>query len=239
MKNSLKKMIHSWLSARLYGHNALLSEIHWAHIFHDTIRDKDWLIKLSLSPYGMSANYSMLYVMTRILTEFNISSVLELGLGESSKLINACAESQTHMLRHDVVENDGEWIDFFVHKLTSKSAIMHCPLSNIPVDNIPVKIYDQLKTKIKPLYDFYVIDGPRGQDRFSRYDICLLAEDFRQNDDFIILIDDTHRKGEQETVASLKKILKRKNITYFQKDFVSIKSQTVIMTKKYTLIMTF
>jgi hypothetical protein len=239
MRDSVKKMIYSWLSPGQSGQNALLTEIHWAHIFHDTIRDKEWLTKLSLSPYGMSANYSMLYVMTRILTEFNISSVLELGLGESSKIINACAESLTHLTNHDVVENDSDWINFFAHKLTAKSTILHCPLSTITIDNIPIKVYKQLKKKINPLYDFYVIDGPRGRDRFSRYDICLLAENFSEKDDFIILFDDSQRKGEKETIASLKKILNRKKITYFQKDFLSIKSQTVIMTKKYTFIRTF
>lgn len=239
MKNFIKKYWYKAFAPGLGKQEAILSEIQWAHIYHDTIRDKKWMKNLSLSPNDMSANYSMLYVMTRILSEFRIASVLELGLGESSKMINSWVDRQQEHTRHDIVENNEEWISFFEWKISQKSTIIHCQLSTTQIDQLSVRIYDQLMTSIQTSYDFYIIDGPRGQNRFSRYDICFIAENFNERDEFIILFDDTQRKGEQETIVHLQNLLDRKKITYFTKEFHGIKSQTVIMTEKYKFIKSF
>ena len=35
-----------------------IAELEWAHIFHDTIKDRNWLKSVSISPGRWAANYS-------------------------------------------------------------------------------------------------------------------------------------------------------------------------------------
>lgn len=239
MKEIIKKYIFKLTAPNDKKQLMELSELSWANIYHDTIRDKEWLKNLSLSPYGMAANYSMLYVIVRILSEFKINSILELGLGESSKLINTYLENNSSIIKHDIIENDEEWFNFYSNKITSKSEIHVINLTEIIIKNNKINLYNNLNESISSKYDLYIIDGPRGQNRFSRFDICLLAENFNSDDEFIILMDDSHRTGEQESIQYLLSILEKKNIIYYKKEFHGSKSQTLILTQKYKFVNSF
>ena len=101
------------------------------------------------------------------------------------------------------------------------------------VKNFPVDSYKGIDEKVNEIFDLYVIDGPFGSDHFSRYDVCLLVEKVKRNDEFIILIDDYHRIGEKETAHDLINQLMAKGIKLYTGVYQGNKSQIILATEKY------
>jgi hypothetical protein len=217
------------------------SELEWANIYHDAIRDKEWLEILSLSPGRWAVNYSFLYVLVRILTDCRPNKILELGLGESTKIVSSFLDNYLAKSTHLIIEQDLLWIDDFSSRfeLSPNSNITHLELETKIVNNKPVKSYSSIENKITESFDFYIVDGPFGSANFSRYDICLIADKIELNDEFIILIDDYNRLGEQETANSLIKLLTEKGIETHVGSYFGIKGQIVIATKKYRFVTSF
>lgn len=210
-------------------------ELEWAHIFHDTIKDRDWLRKLSISPGRWAGNYSFFYILVRILTDYKPQRILEFGLGESSKVISAFLEHSLPESKLLSVEQDDEWAKAFKQrvKLNANFDIIHLPLQKESVKGFEVNAYSDFSTRVKGKFDLYVIDGPLGSPRFSRHQVCLMAEMMEEGDEFIFIIDDYNRPGEQDTAAELMEILKRKNIPIFSGIYAGNKSQIVITSEKY------
>ena len=108
------------------------SEAVWAHIFHDTIVESTWLKDKTFSPgrWGGGGN-PYLYVMYRILNEVHPKRILELGLGQSTKMIAQYATSFDDV-KHVVVENDKSWIDFMLKsfQLSERSSIVSVRFRN-------------------------------------------------------------------------------------------------------------
>ena len=79
----------------------------------------------------------------------------------------------------------------------------------------------------------YIVDGPFGSDRFSRYDIISLVEKFEKNHEFIIMMDDTNRIGEQDTLNDIKICLSLANIKYYIGEYIGNKTVTLVVSEKY------
>ena len=86
---------------------------------------------------------------------------------------------------------------------------------------------------INEKFDLYIVDGPHGSERYSRYDIVSLISKLNEKDQFIIIIDDTERQGEKDTVTDIKELLKTKNISYYQGNYIGNKCVTLIVSEKY------
>ena len=56
--------------------------------------------------------YQYLYAVYRILNTVKPKKILELGLGQSTKLLSQYAKTNKEV-KHIVVEHDQEWIDFY------------------------------------------------------------------------------------------------------------------------------
>jgi hypothetical protein len=214
---------------------AHIAELEWAHIYHDTIKDKAWLKNLSVSPGRWAVNYSFLYILVRILSEYKPEKIVEFGLGESSKIVSSYLENELHDSSQLIVEQDQNWIKSFKSrfKLSKNSVIMHLLLEEKIIKGFPVKSYKDLNEKINRTFDLYIIDGPFGSENFSRYDICILTERINVNDEFIIIIDDYDREGEKETVIDLIDQLTTKGIKLYTGVYTGSKFQIIITTEKY------
>ena len=88
------------------------NEIMWACIFNNAIDTETWLKNKSFYPGRWAIGYPVLYVLYRILNEVKPKSILELGLGQSTKMITQYAAAYEDV-KHYVVEHDDEWIHFF------------------------------------------------------------------------------------------------------------------------------
>ncbi len=216
------------------------AELLWANIYHDTIRDRKWLQDISLSPGRWAVNYSFLYFLTRILTDCKPNKIIEFGLGESSKIIASFLQNELQNSSHLIVEQSIDWIDSFSSRfqLSKNSNILYLEMEKQIINGFSVNAYKGIKEKINDTFDLYVIDGPLGSDRYSRYDIISLAEKLDKKNEFIIIIDDFNRRGEQDTAADLIALLNKKGIQTFNGRYSGDKAQIIIVTQKYKYVIT-
>ena len=215
-------------------------EAKWANVYHDSIRDKRWLDEVAIYPGRWAVNYSMLYLLVRILQLYKPEKIIEFGLGESSKLISKFIEYELHNSKHLILEESREWTENFISRfsLSQNSEIMHFDLVRKKIRGFNVNCYKDIKEKINETFDLYIIDGPTALRHYSRYDICWLAEKFSDEDEFIIIMDDYNRRSEKNTVRDLLRILKKKKLTFHTWEYDGSKSQFLIATNKYRYAIT-
>jgi hypothetical protein len=213
-------------------------ELMWAHIYHDSIRDKEWLTQLPLNIGRYAGNYSFFFVLSRILGVYTPKDILEFGLGESSKLISTYLENSLTDSTHTIIEHDSDWGNSFKaqFKFTERSMIHILELQEKYVNGYKTKGYKGIDEFISKKYDLYLIDGPFGSPKYSRYDIVNLAERFTIQDEFIIILDDYDRYGEQQTFKCLMKVLQQKGIEILIGYYEGVKTVAVIGTKKYKFV---
>ena len=90
----------------------LSAEIVWAEVFNNTIRHSEWMQHINFSPGRWAVGYPFLYVLYRVLNEARPKRILDLGLGQSSRMIAQYAAASEN-IEHIIVEHDPEWINFF------------------------------------------------------------------------------------------------------------------------------
>lgn len=194
------------------------SEAVWAETFNNTISGSAWLKNTAFSPGRWAVGYPHLYVMYRILNESRPKRILELGLGQSTRMI-AQYVSAHEDVEHVVVEHDSEWIAFFENsfELPSRSKIIQLDREMVPYKEAEaVRVFkDFRKTFQNQKFDFISIDAPLGGDMklYSRIDILsILPECLSEN--FVMMIDDCERSGEANTVVEIENCLKKSGVPY-------------------------
>ena len=234
-------MFFKRMKKKLNENLAYNRELDWANVYHDSIRGKEHLLNLPLNIGRWAGSYSFFYILNRILNEYKPTSILELGLGESTKFIATYGKHYLELKNHTVVEHDNEWISIFQQnfQITSFTKILQFDLEEKQINNYSSTSYSGLEKEITEKFDLYIIDGPFGSDRFSRHNIVDLAMNFNTEDEFIILMDDCDRKGEMDTVNDLFKILNKKNIKFYTRKYIGLKGQFLIVTEKYKFTTSF
>lgn len=238
MLNKMIKKIKELIKENRANNNKIYlqtKELEWANIFHDSIRGKKHIDNLGLNIGRWAGSYSFFYVLNRILSDYCPSSILEFGLGESSKLISTYIENYIPNCQHTIIEQNELWAIEFKNRfnLSKKSSIIFCELETKLVNGFDVNSYSNLESKITNDFDLYIVDGPFGSPRFSRYDIVFLVERFQKDKDFVILFDDTNRVGEKDTLKEILLKLKNKNIKYHVGHYEGNKRVTLICSEKY------
>lgn len=203
------------------------SEIIWAEVFNNTIADSDWLKNTSFSPGRWAVGYQYLYVMYRVLNETHPLKILELGLGQSTRMIAQYAAINDNV-KHYVVEQDYSWIEFFKNNfpLSSKTKLMLLDYEMSSYKEAKsVRVYKGFKECFeKQKFDFISIDAPLGGDmkQYSRIDILQLLPGCL-SDNFVIMLDDCERSGEHCTLAEIEKILTKNSISYKRGNYMGKK----------------
>lgn len=217
-----------------------LKELEWAHVYHDSIRGNKTLHNLPLNIGRWAGNYSFFYVLHRILKDTNQKAILELGLGESSKFVSACLKSYGKTSKHTIVEHDEEWKRQFTKGFTleANSEIEIFPLEEKEYNNEKYNAYDGLLQKDFSEYTLFIVDGPFGTPRYSRFDIVEIVRTFEKNKEFVILVDDYNRDGEEETVKVLLDLFKEKNMNYKIGVFKGDKNQILITSHHFSFLIT-
>lgn len=242
----------NWQSNIEHELNAIKNIVHWNYkklrtnewnaVFNSTIRGVDWLENLSLSPGRCAVDYPGLYAMYRVLDETRPQRILEIGLGQSTKVIGAYAEK--YNATHYIVEHDRDWINFFFNKhgknekteIVCVDRIENCFKGRYINTNSPIYYYDSFREKLEgQKFDFIFVDGPQGSDEFSRVDITEILPEALA-DDFVIMIDDSERAGEKRTISTIMEILNKNNIRWQGTDFDGQKNTVVIVSKSYEFL---
>ena len=217
--------------------NAMLEEIYWSQIYNNTISESKWLLNKTISPGRSAIGYNFLYVLYRVLDEMRPKSILELGLGQSTKLTSQFAGY--NKTQHVVVEHDQTWADFFKNswnKLSNFTSIVVTDLLTKELNGnkyYAYKDFDKLISSRGLNYSLILIDGPFGGGGvLSRRDTLPLIPQILEKD-FVIMIDDCGRPGEIKLVHDLKNKLSEHFIDYAEGFYkgVNKKDLFVIVSK--------
>lgn len=211
----------------------------WAQIFNNTISGCDWLIDRAFSPGRWAVGYQYLYVLYRVLNEVTPQRILELGLGQSTRLIGQYAQRHPGVIHH-VVEHDPEWIDFFTSgfALSEQTHIVNLPIEMeaFSSDNVPVYT-DFSQTFSGQKFDLISIDAPFGylSKEYSRIDILKLLPRCL-SDSFVIMMDDYNRNMERNTVELIKQFLDESGIPYCTGTYHGQKATYVIASENLRFV---
>ncbi|TJY32893.1 hypothetical protein [Pontimicrobium aquaticum] len=220
---------------------SLLKELEWAHVYHDSIRGLKYIESLPINIGRWAGNYSFFYILNRVLKDCRPKRILEMGLGESSKFISTYLNYYLKESTHLIIEQDCTWVKTFESSflLSNKSKIEICEIIEVNIQGNSVNIYRDLEHKIENNYDFYLVDGPFGSPRFSRYDIVSIAKKIDTHHQFIILLDDFGRQGERDTFYELLSVFKSRKINVFHQTYIGQKQVKIIVTEEYKFCCSF
>lgn len=200
-----------------------------AMIFNNTIANSKWMKFKSFSPGGWAVDYAFLYTLYRVLNDVHPKSILEFGLGQSSKLIHQYADfyEDVHAI---TCEHDPEWISFFKRSIYEeyKISIQNIELEQVNYNSEVTLSYKDINIVFEDKkFDLIVVDAPFGSPRYSRSQILDLAKN-NLADSFCIIIDDYDRVGEQETAKELMNLLDKAEIKYESKVYSGSKQHILI-----------
>ena len=242
IESELRTVLSSLEEIRQAGTDAsrYASEAVWGELFNQVSKDSSWLKDTRLAAGRWAVGYQYCYVVYRILNERNPKNILELGLGQSTKLISQYAAAFPEV-RHQVVEHDPVWIDFF-----SKNY-------NVP-ENTEMVLLDREFIRYKEAdhvrvfkgfaeafrgqkFDFISIDAPLGVDmkEYSRIDVLRILPGCLA-DSFIIIVDDAERSGEERTINEMTEVLKSSHIPFVMNRYSGKKDCMVICSEDLSFV---
>ena len=215
------------------------SEAVWASVFHDAIENCGWLKNRKLFPGRWAVGYPALYAMFRVLENFRPKKILELGLGQSTRIIGQYAAANLEV-SHTVVEADPNWINFFKNdfELPQNTRVQNLEYVMLPYQDKEVRQYKDFAKNFKEQkFDFIFIDAPLGGDMidFSRVDVLQLLPSCLENS-FVIMIDDYNRPQEQNTVTEMEKVLLENEIAYKRGVYSGQKKAALICSKDLSFL---
>lgn len=218
--------------------NGIRAEILKGMTFNSTIADSPWLKYKSFSPGLWAADYSLLYTLYRALGSMKPKSVLEFGLGQSSKMVHQYAR---HFQAEAVtVEHDSEWVRFFNEGREGDYDInvMLLDLETVEYKGYETTSYKGLDKALEDRkFDFVIVDGPFGSDHYSRSEILDITRGHLAPT-FCIIMDDTDRDGERETADEVIRLLKEQGTDVCTTTCASSKKHTIIASADMKFLMT-
>lgn len=212
-----------------------LNEIIWANVFHDSIKQYSFLNNLSLNIGRFYANYTLLYLLHRIIEISKPKEILELGLGESTKFISTILEHNNKDCNHLIIEHNSEWMNIFLKdfKLNENSEIKILNLKQTKyLNKFKSNNYEDF-SKINKKFQLIIIDGPFGTKNYSRNDVLQNLENLISFENFIIVLDDTERKGEYQTYKAIIKKLKKEKIDFNYCQYYGNKTISLVFSSNY------
>ena len=216
----------------------ILQELLFAQYFNDSIKDSEWLKKQNFTATKGAANYSLLFLIFSVLQNGRPNNVLELGLGQSSKITTQYANYFTDT-NLTILEHNKEWINVFKNNLIINNNInlVNAPLKKISINNCACTKYnlDNILNNDNK-YDCIIIDGPiGGSQHYPRTNVIdLIPNNLAKK--FIIILDDYERPGEQNTANLIFKSLKENNIFYRTSTYYGMKKQLLITSFDYEFL---
>lgn len=221
----------------------------WAEVFNSTISNSSWLKNTSFSPGRWAVGYPYLYVLYRILNEWKPQEILDIGLGQSTKMIAQYAAAN-EQVRHLVVEHDPQWIRFFseANPLPPNVRIVNLELeqrtlAGCEAPHKPLWQYRDFMAGLErdgkcPRFQLISVDGPFGSKScFSRGDIlALIPRGLAES--FVIMVDACERYGEIGTVKLIGRRLEQSGIDYVTGEYIGAKRVAVLASKDLRFLTT-
>ncbi len=206
-------------------------EILAAITFNHAIAESEWLKHKAFFPGRWAVEYTFLLSLYRILSHHEFKNLLEFGLGQTSRMVHQYATF--YNVPATTVEHDEEWIRFTQKDIKKAYPINTkvLPLEMIDYKGYSTRTYQGVKDAFTgQKFDFILVDGPFGSEHYSRSQIIHLAEN-NLAETFCIIIDDTNRIGEQETIEEIKNTLSSKGFKFSLNTYSGKSDHTVICSE--------
>lgn len=230
----LKKKYHAVIDFMEFSKRAE-TEIMYAHIFNDTIKGSSWLSSETSFSFSKGAcNYTFAYLLYRILDCTNPLNILEMGMGQTSKLTTQYVLNKNKEANLDIVEHNEDWFNIFKKNISMNERVnVHIPKLKIFKHNgCQNDKYANLEQYIgSKKYNLIIVDGPVGFDKtFPRSNIVDLIPKYLDKD-FVIILDDVERQGETYLLSRVFEKLNSLSIEYDHSFMHGTKSQVAIASK--------
>lgn len=210
------------------------NEILYSNIFFNLVNNCEWIKKKDFVPVNSAANCSLLLTLFSVLEYMNPQNILELGMGQTSKLTTQYVNNKNADARLHIVEHDEKWLNYFSKQLNlaSNVFIYKQDLTSFFYNGSESTKYDGLLNVIsEEKFDLIIVDGPIGYKQlYPRTNVLELIPN-NIADDFVVLLDDVQRIGEKNTLSLFLKKLKEFNILYDQKIKQSTKDLAIITSQ--------
>ncbi|MBN1328026.1 MAG: hypothetical protein JXA54_01010 [Candidatus Heimdallarchaeota archaeon] len=224
---------------------SILNNLSIYAIYGRIVKDTQYLISLQYNmkaigwddimffPDGFAGNPSFLYLIFKILYREKPKRILELGSGQStlftSRYVKENGDAQLVIL-----EDYKDWYDKLKTQIFMNERVryLYSPLQEIRIRKKQFKWYSAdflLTEELK--YNLIIVDGPIGTHRNSRIGIVKFLPKILDPENFILIFDDSCRKGEIDTIKLTKKILLKNNIQFVKFNVHGCKRQTVFASK--------
>lgn len=230
--NNDNKTMPEQTQAEMARLEAKMDELIWAATFQSVTAKSTWLKNKSLAPGRWALGYPALYILYRILNEMRPKSILELGLGQSTRVI---AQYAAHYkgVRHTVVEHDQDWVAFCKKDMafSENSRVVLLEREMVPFREAQsVRVFAGFADAFREQsFDFICIDAPLGADmkEYARIDVLGCMPGIL-NKSFVLLLDDFGRPGEQRTTQAMEETLKDHGIAYAKGVYSGLKKTLVL-----------
>lgn len=219
----------------LYG--LFVKEFIYQSKFKKLLKRKNW-DDIKIKPWGYAANWSLLYFLIKLLDEKKPNKILELGSGETTKLLFRYIKEN---ISSDVIvlEDNIEWFNNNKMNFIAERFSYLCkPLKELEVNKRICNwySYDFLDlSQQEKKFNLVLIDGPKGIRRFSRLGIIKYLPDILDQTNYIIIFDDSSRKGEEDTIKIVLEKFDTIGLEYNKFNLYGIKKQTCIVSSNFSL----
>ena len=192
------------------------------------------IVDLPLYPLRSAATYSYLYLLLRAAQELPALRILELGAGQSTRLLDRLRAGFD--LELTTLEHDPGWQQRIQGQVDTQ--VLMAPLIRRTLRNHTCDGYDASVLAEGRRFNMLLVDGPRSSHRRSRWG-CLEFMENWLDDEFLIIFDDAERRGELQTIAAALRLLDGKGIRYRCNLVRSVNSQFLIATAGFAAALHF
>ena len=165
---------------------------------------------------------------------FNPKNILELGMGQTTKLTSQYAQNKNKEALVQIIEHDEEWIKYFSSQFENSENVKTYKkdLETFTIYNSQNDRYSDLQDVIiNNKYNLIIVDGPIGANKqYPRTNVVDLIPN-NLAEDFIIILDDVNREGEKNTADLIFTTLEKNNIKYYTGYRNATKQQLIITSE--------
>jgi predicted O-methyltransferase YrrM len=177
-------------------------------------------------PVGSAANYGLMYVVLRVACEFKPKTILELGAGQTSLLLDRLAREHLDA-RIVTVEHDPLWSAHIGERV--RHQVHRLELKPYQENGLSYAGYDIAGLALDAPIDMLLVDGPPAGDarrKFARHGcLGLLARLNPQG--FVVIVDDAERGGEARLCRRIDDALRNAKIAFKRGHIITNKRQEI------------
>lgn len=185
--------------------------------FDRLIAESVWLTKKDFTVGGAAVSYKYLYLLYKILDSNKFHSLLDIGMGQTSKMMSQYVNYNSKA-SHIIIEDNEDWINFITPSLSlgDNSKIIRLQYEMKEYEDEMVRVYDGFYDMLKNYkFDYISVDAPIGIDmkKYSRIDVLDIIPECLDSS-WIIMLDDVQREGELNTLSMVRDKLNKNGIMH-------------------------